>query len=83
MSDLLSATADTAPAPHRRHRILGMRVTPLTVRRLHNFRKNRRGFWSMWIFLTLFVLSLFAEFIANDRPLVVGFEGQVLFPVLA
>lgn len=83
MSDLLTATADTAPAPHRRHRILGMPVTPLTVRRLHNFRKNRRGFWSMWIFLTLFVLSLFAEFIANDRPLVVRFEGEVLFPVLA
>lgn len=62
-------------------RFLGMRITPLTRRRLLNFRRNRRGYWSMWLFLLLFVLSLFAEFIANDRPLVVRFEGELLFPV--
>jgi microcin C transport system permease protein len=63
-------------------RVLGWRVTPLTRRRLANFRANRRGFWSLWIFLALFVLSLFAEFIANDRPLVVAYAGRLYFPVL-
>ena len=58
------------------------RLSPLTRRRLHNFRANRRGFWSLWIFLVLFIVSLFAEFIANDRPLVVRYEGHLYFPVL-
>jgi microcin C transport system permease protein len=56
-------------------------LSPLTRRRLANFRANRRGFWSLWIFLALFVLSLFAEFIANDRPLIVNYEGHLYFPV--
>jgi microcin C transport system permease protein len=58
------------------------RWSPLTRRRLHNFRANRRGYWSLWIFLAMFVASLFAEFIANDRPLVVRYEGRFYFPVL-
>jgi microcin C transport system permease protein len=57
-------------------------VTPLTRRRLGVFRAHKRGFWSLWIFLVLFGLSLFAEFIANDRPLVIHFEGHWYFPVL-
>src|SRR6266436_329862 len=61
---------------------LGRRITPLTRRRLDNFRANRRGFWSLWIFLVLFVVSLFAEFIANDRPLLVHYEGSFYVPVL-
>jgi microcin C transport system permease protein len=61
---------------------LGRRITPLTRRRLDNFRANRRGFWSLWLFLVLFVLSLFAEFIANDRPLLVRYEGSFYVPVL-
>src|SRR5260370_10552285 len=61
---------------------LGRRITPLTRRRLDNFRANRRGFWSLWIFLVLFVVSLFAEFIANDRPLLVRYEGSFYLPVL-
>src|SRR5438067_9154623 len=61
---------------------LGRRITPLTRRRLDNFRANRRGFWSLWIFLALFVTSLFAEFIANDRPLLVRYEGGFYVPVL-
>ena len=60
---------------------LGRRITPLTRRRLDNFRANRRGFWSLWIFLVLFVVSLFAEFIANDRPLLVRYEGSFYLPV--
>jgi microcin C transport system permease protein len=57
-------------------------VSPLTRRRLASFRANRRGYWSMWIFLTLFVLSLGAELLANDRPLLVRYGGRVYVPVL-
>jgi microcin C transport system permease protein len=60
---------------------LGRRVTPLTRRRIDNFKANRRGFWSLWIFLFLFVTSLFAEFIANDRPLLIEYEGAWYFPI--
>jgi len=63
-------------------RFLGFKISPLTRRRLMNFRANGRGFWSLWIFLALFLLSLFAEFIANDRPLLVRYEGKFYFPVL-
>ncbi len=62
-------------------RFLGMRITPLTRRRLANFRANRRGFWSFWIFLVLFTLSLGAEFIANDRPLLVEYDNKLYWPV--
>ncbi|WP_084536597.1 ABC transporter permease [Azospirillum halopraeferens] len=62
-------------------RVLGMRVTPLTRRRLQNFRANKRGFWSFWIFLVIFLVTLFAEFIANDRPLLVQYDGQYYYPV--
>ena len=63
-------------------RILGLRVTPMARRRLHNFRANRRGFWSLWIFLGLFVVSLFAELIANDKPLIVRYDDAFYLPVL-
>jgi microcin C transport system permease protein len=72
MSALAKAYAD---------RFLGFRVTPLTRRRLRNFRVNKRGFWSLWIFLALFGISLLAEFVANDRPLVVYHDGHLFFPV--
>src|SRR5437868_2498927 len=60
---------------------LGRRITPLTRRRIDKFRANRRGFWSLWIFLVLFITSLLAEFIANDRPLLVNYDGALYFPV--
>jgi microcin C transport system permease protein len=63
-------------------RFLFWRITPLTRRRLHNFRANRRGYWSLWIFLALFVFTLFAEIMANDRPLLVRYDGRYYFPVL-
>jgi microcin C transport system permease protein len=61
---------------------LGRRITPITRRRLDNFRANRRGFWSLWIFLLFFGASLFAEFLANDRPLLVSYAGSFYMPVL-
>jgi microcin C transport system permease protein len=62
------------------HRFMGRNITPMTARRLSNFRANRRGFWSLWIFLILFVLSLFAEFIANDKPILVWYDGALYTP---
>jgi microcin C transport system permease protein len=55
--------------------------SPLNRRRWENFKKNRRGYWSFWILLVLFVGSLFAEFIANDRPILVSYKGEILFPL--
>jgi microcin C transport system permease protein len=78
----MSAPATTlARAPAERW--FGITLTPLTQRRLANFRANRRGFWSLWIFLILFTTSLLAEFIANDRPLLVRYDGALYFPVFA
>ena len=59
----------------------GLRLSPLMQRRLANFRANRRGFWSLWIFLVIFGLALCAEFIANDRPLLIKFDGFYYTPV--
>ena len=62
-------------------RLFGVRVTPLTRRRIDNFKANRRGFWSLWIFLVLFVVSLFAEFVANDKPFLVFYDGGLYLPI--
>lgn len=59
-----------------------MALTALQRRRLANFRANRRAFWSLWLFLAIFLVTLFAEFVANDRPLLVRFDGRLLAPVL-
>jgi microcin C transport system permease protein len=58
------------------------RLSPINRRRLENFKANKRGYWSFWIFLFFFVLSLFSEFIANDKPLVVAYKGEILLPIL-
>ena len=58
------------------------RLSPVNRRRWDNFKANRRGFWSFWIFLVLFGLSLGAEFIANDRPILVSYKGELLVPAL-
>jgi len=57
-------------------------VSPLNRRRWESFKANRRGFWSLWIFLALFIVSLFAEFIANDKPFLIEYDGHYYFPVL-
>ena len=59
-----------------------IRLTPLTRRRLHRFRANRRGWWSLWIFVILFTATLLAEVIANDKPFLVYFKGDVYFPIV-
>ena len=64
-------------APARR-----LMVSPLNKRRWANFKTNRRGYWSLWIFLVLFFVTLFAEFIANDKPLYVSYAGKSYFPVI-
>lgn len=58
-----------------------MRLSPLNQRRWRNFKANTRALWSLRIFLVLFVVSLFAEVIANEKPIVVSFRGQLFFPV--
>ena len=77
-------TASSEPARYAAltaDRFLGHKISPLTRRRLASFRRNRRGFWSLWIFLAVFLVTLFAEFIANDRPILVRFEDAWYFPV--
>jgi microcin C transport system permease protein len=59
-----------------------MQLSPLNRRRIAIFKAHRRGFWSLWIFLVLFFISLFAEFIANDRPLLIRFDSRWYYPVL-
>lgn len=58
-------------------------LSPINRRRWNNFKANRRGYWSLWIFLILFAFSLCANFVANDRPLLITFKGGVYMPVFA
>ena len=58
-----------------------MALSPLNQRRWSNFKKNRRAYWSLWIFAVLFGLSLFAEFLANDKPIVVSYRGELFMPI--
>ncbi len=57
------------------------RISPLTRRRLANFRANRRGFWSLCVFVVLFSTTLVAEFVANDKPLLIRYEKSFYFPL--
>ncbi len=58
-----------------------MSLSAINKRRVENFKANRRGYWSMIIFVGLFILSLFAEFIANDKPLLISYDDKLFFPV--
>ncbi len=66
-------------SPRRRRRGL----SPLNERRWRNFRRNGRAFWSLVLFTILFGLSLCAEFIANDKPIAVSYQGEVYWPVFS
>jgi len=57
-------------------------ISPLNRRRWDNFKVNRRGYWSLWVFLALFLISLFAEFIANDKPIFIHVNGKSFFPAV-
>ncbi|MBF0154803.1 MAG: ABC transporter permease [Magnetococcales bacterium] len=59
-----------------------LRPSPLTLRRWRRFKANPRGFASLWIFATLFLLSLAAELVSNDKPLLIHFEGTLYYPLL-
>ncbi len=58
-------------------------LSPLNKRRWRNFTRNRRAYWSLWIFLFLFVTSLFAEFLANDKPILVKYQGEYRMPIFS
>ena len=58
-----------------------MALSPLNQRRWNNFKANRRAFWSLWIFSILFGLSLFAEFLAYDKPILVQYRGSYYTPI--
>ncbi|MEL7526340.1 MAG: ABC transporter permease [Pseudomonadota bacterium] len=66
---------ETAPPP-----VKG-KLSPINRRRLENFKANRRGYWSFWIFLVLFFMTLFSEFLVNDRPILAMYKGELLTPV--
>ena len=55
-----------------------MKLSPHNKRRLQNFKSNKRGFYSFWIFSFLFIVSIFADFIANDKPLLIKFDQEVI-----
>jgi microcin C transport system permease protein len=77
----MSAATD-ANAPHAPTiaRTGWLRLTPLDRRRLDNFKANKRGYWSFWLFMTLFVMSLLSNILANDRPILAFYKGELLFP---
>lgn len=60
-----------------------MRLSPIGQRRWKNFKANKRGYWSLWIFSFLFVISLCAELVANDKPLLLSFDGEWRSPLLS
>ena len=59
-----------------------MKISPLNKRRLNNFKLNKRGFYSFLIFSFLFLVSIFADFIANDKPLLIKFNQAYYFPII-
>ncbi len=77
MSVIADGSAPLAPPLSRSG---WLRLTPLDRRRLDNFKANRRGYWSFWLFTLLFVMSLLSNILANDRPVVAWYKGALLFP---
>jgi len=71
----ITPLGEAMPASRRR-----FGPSPLNRRRWQNFRANRRGYWSFWLFSLLFVISMFAELIANDRPLMIRYDGHLYWP---
>ena len=82
MMATVMGTAATVGLRERLRETLTINLSPINQRRWNNFKANRRGFWALWIFLGLFLVTLFAEFIANDKPLLMRYKGEMLAPVL-
>lgn len=80
MEQGLSDTTARVPGSAQ-ERYFGLSISRITKRRWGQFKANRRAYWSLWIFLALFLLTLPAELIANDKPLLVHFDGGLYFPV--
>jgi microcin C transport system permease protein len=78
---IATAEAPRAKPAARSPRRPLFRLSPLNKRRWRNFKSNRRGLWSLRLFLALFLFTLFAEFIANDKPILAYYKGELLFPV--
>lgn len=76
MTSVAKPTTSTVESSDTRRRL-----SALTHRRIDAFKSNRRGYWSMWLFTLLLLISLFAELICNDRPFVVMYQGELRFPV--
>jgi microcin C transport system permease protein len=57
-------------------------MSPITKKRIAQFKANKRGYWSLWIFAVLFVLTLAAELVANDKPIFVWFDGAPYMPII-
>ncbi len=74
-ADAVSPLGEAVP-PSRRP----LTLSPLNLRRWQNFKANRRGYWSFWIFSIVFVVTLFAELIANDRPFFIEYDGHWYWP---
>lgn len=58
------------------------KLTPLQQRRWENFKANRRGYWALWIFGTLCLIAALAPVLANNRPILVSYQGAILSPIL-
>ena len=82
----VAAEAQGAPAPpaeaHAGTPARRPRLSPLNQRRWRNFRRNGRAFWSLVLFSVLFGASLFAEVIANDKPILVSYRGELFAPIV-
>ena len=76
------AVTEFAPSRGRLPALRWPKLDTVQQRRLDNFRRNRRGLWSLRVFSALFLISLFAEVIANDRPLLISFRGDWMSPLL-
>lgn len=58
-----------------------MILSPITQRRIAQFKANKRGFWSLWVFMALLAVCLFAEFLANDKPILIRYDNAFYMPV--
>lgn len=76
----MDATVDSALTPKEQAARGRFLKSPIAKRRWRTFRANRRAYWSMWLFLLLCIVSVGADIVANARPLLAYYKGELLFP---